>query len=266
MTQPFQASDFATHVFALDTHHMGSDTNHSTGSRKSHHLSILTISVLGEFKEQRQRTEKTRRHTPFHHPSLEAPRAKRHSDNISFLTLEFTPKAILHVRSCHGTADKQHEVNQKRRTMYVNMSTGTLHECCFFICLPQSTIAQVSRSKQSCGRHPSRSPMLQVQSIAPHQRIPLTRRALFLRDAPPLKLWFAPGLILLHTTSFAHRGPCFIQLPSFQMLTCNHYPMNFPAMMMICTVSSPSRGVRGPRCRQTSFCTAQRWALLIHRG
>ena len=76
------------------------------------------MSVLGEFTEQRQRTEKTKRHGPFqHHPSPGAPRAKRHSATISFLTLEFTPKAIRHVRSCHGTAAKQHEVNQKRRIM-----------------------------------------------------------------------------------------------------------------------------------------------------
>ena len=124
--------------------------------------------------------------------------------------------------------------DQKHRIMYVNMSTGTLHECCFFICLPQSTIAQVSRSKQSCGRLPSRSPMLQVQPIASHQRIPLTCRALFMRNAPPTQtLVLHLDSILHHTTSFAQRSLCFIQLPSFQMLTCNPPPGNFPAMMMI---------------------------------
>ena len=79
------------------------------------------MSVLGEFEEQRQRTDKTKRDGPFqHHPSPGAPRAKRHSATIPFLKMEFTPKAIRHVRSCHGTAAKQHEVNKKQRIMQVS--------------------------------------------------------------------------------------------------------------------------------------------------
>ena len=100
--------------------------------------------------------------------------------------------------------------------------------------------------------------------------IPLTRRALFLRNAPPLKLGFAPGLILLHATSFAQRGPCFIQLPSFQILTCNPPPINFPAMMTFCTLLSPARGVRGLRVpklpsapRSAGQCTSIMDAVFI---
>ena len=69
--------------------------------------------------------------------------------------------------------------------------------------------------------------------------------------------WVCTWTIDLHTTSFAQQGPCFIQLPSFQILTCNPSPMNFPDMMISCTLSSPARGVRGPR-----------WApnFLLHRA
>ena len=111
-------------------------------------LSILTVSVFCKFKNRsRGLTRQGETDLPTTH-LLEHPAPRDTQPPFPFSHWNLLQKAICHVRSCHGTAAKQHEVNQKRRIMNVSTSTKTLHECCFFICLAQSTIAQVSRSKR----------------------------------------------------------------------------------------------------------------------
>ena len=142
-------------------------------------------------------------------------------------------------------------VKKKQRIMNASRSTRTLHECCFFICLPQPTIAQVSRSKRwvcEILRSPSitvtdaSSPInCSAPTDSTHEPCALLARY------STTQTWVCTWTHPLHATSFALQGPCFIQLPSFQILTCNPSPMNFPAMMTSCTLSSPACGVRGPR-------------------
>ena len=108
--------------------HKGSDTNHSTESRKSHHLPILTLTLLVSL-QNRGRGERRQRDTDPPTPPLllEHPAPRDTQPPFPFSHWNLLQKRFVMSRSCHGTAAKQYEVNQRRTIMYVSTSTGTLH-------------------------------------------------------------------------------------------------------------------------------------------
>ena len=99
---------------------------------------------------------------------------------------------------------------------------------------------------RSCGRHPSRHRCSKSNQLL--RTNGFLSRAVRSSCAMPHH-----SSLVLHLDSFFptqqashNEARASSQLPSFQILTCNPPPRNFPAMMISCALSSPARGVRGP--------------------